>query len=493
MLTRLKVNGFKNLVNVDVRFGPFTCIAGANGVGKSNLFDAIRFLSALSRVTLLEAAKEVRGGRTVDVRELFHRVGDTYDEKMSFEVEMIVSKQGEDNLGQQAEAGATFLRYSLVLAYRAADRSLEIQQEELRYIRKGDARRELLFDVSTEWLNSVIVSRRTVPFISTEIGAPGEEVVYLHQDRGGGSGGKAAPRRARTLPRTVLQAANATENKTAVLALREMQSWHLLQLEPSALREPDNFNAPSRLGERGEHLPAMLARLAQNNPEQVYATAANRLSELITEVREVGIDRDEKRELLTLWAKEEDGTPHAARSLSEGTLRFLALAVLEQDPEPQGVLCLEEPENGIHPERIAAIIRLLKDIAVNVNYPVGPDNPLQQVIVNTHSPAVVRQVNDDDLVAADAQEVIQKGQRFKGVVFRALPDTWRARGVAERDLLPHSRLMAYLDSFKSPTNADAPVAPAGKTPSANGKAQHHPRRVIDRPDIQQMFDLEFGV
>lgn len=43
MLTRLKVSGFKNLVDVDVHFGPFTCIAGANGVGKSNLFDAILF------------------------------------------------------------------------------------------------------------------------------------------------------------------------------------------------------------------------------------------------------------------------------------------------------------------------------------------------------------------------------------------------------------------------------------------------------------------
>jgi len=61
MLTRLKINGFKNLVNVDVRFGPFTCIAGANGVGKSNLFDAIRFLSALANTTLLGAASSVRG------------------------------------------------------------------------------------------------------------------------------------------------------------------------------------------------------------------------------------------------------------------------------------------------------------------------------------------------------------------------------------------------------------------------------------------------
>ena len=48
MLTRLKVSGFKNLVDTEVRFGPLTCIAGFNGVGKSNLFDAVRFLSLLA-------------------------------------------------------------------------------------------------------------------------------------------------------------------------------------------------------------------------------------------------------------------------------------------------------------------------------------------------------------------------------------------------------------------------------------------------------------
>lgn len=60
MLTRLKVSGFKNLVDVEVRFGPFTCIAGANGVGKSNLFDAINFLSNLASLPLVEAAMSVR-------------------------------------------------------------------------------------------------------------------------------------------------------------------------------------------------------------------------------------------------------------------------------------------------------------------------------------------------------------------------------------------------------------------------------------------------
>ena len=53
MITRLKVSGFKNLVYVDIHLGPFTCIAGLNGVGKSNLFDAIRFLSSSASMTLV--------------------------------------------------------------------------------------------------------------------------------------------------------------------------------------------------------------------------------------------------------------------------------------------------------------------------------------------------------------------------------------------------------------------------------------------------------
>ena len=142
MLTRLKINGFKNLVDVDVRFGPFTCIAGANGVGKSNLFDAILFLSALADRPFVEAALSVRneGGRTGDIRSIFHRVGSRHDEEISFEAEMLIPGEGADDLGQRAEATATFLRYSVALqcvqnAERRPGGGLELLKEELTHIK----------------------------------------------------------------------------------------------------------------------------------------------------------------------------------------------------------------------------------------------------------------------------------------------------------------------------------------------------------------------
>ncbi|MBC7892274.1 MAG: AAA family ATPase, partial [Sphingobacteriaceae bacterium] len=104
MLTRLRVNGFKNLVGVDIRFGPFTCIAGVNGVGKSNLFDAIRFLSDLTHMPLVEAAKSVRseGQKNSDIRDLFHKLGDKYEPQIQFVADMIIPATGTDDLGQEA-------------------------------------------------------------------------------------------------------------------------------------------------------------------------------------------------------------------------------------------------------------------------------------------------------------------------------------------------------------------------------------------------------
>ena len=501
MLTRLKISGFKNLVDVDVRFGPFTCVAGANGVGKSNLFDAIRFLSAIADRPLIEAALSVRdeGGRTADMRSLFHRVGNEYVNEMSFEVEMIVPAEGVDDLGQKAEASITFLRYSVTLAYRTDDSlrslgSLEILKEELVHINLGDAKKNLLFPHNVKWRKSAVKGKRTSPFISTEEDE-GKTVIKLHQD---GIRGKPLSRLAMNLPRTVLSVANAAESPTVLLARREMQSWRLLQLEPSALRQPDEFTSPTKLDMDGSHLAATLyylARFNKNDPTngmsdseaeaQVYSQVANRLAELIDDVGEVRIDRDERRELLTLIVTGKDGTSHPARALSDGTLRFLALAVLELDPHAQGLLCLEEPENGIHPERIPKILQLLQDIATDVDEPIGIDNPLRQVIVNTHSPSVVMQVPDDSLLVAELKEKIRSGQRFQRVSFGCLPDTWRQEAPEKVSVLHKNKLLAYLN----------PVILNESEPDSNGigsfqqskATQPKKRRVVDRVDLQLLI------
>lgn len=494
MLTRLKVSGFKNLVDVDVRFGPFTCVAGANGVGKSNLFDAIKFLSALSNDTLVNAALSVRagGGRSADIRSLFHHIGNRYAREMSFEAEMIIPSEGIDDLGQKARAGITFLRYTVALAYRVDEGvpslgSLELIREDLDYIKLSEAWRHLRFPHKASiWRKSAVRGKRTLPFISTAYQGKHRKIKLI-QD-GGGRKTKTIP--ASNLPRTVLSTVNTVENPTALLARREMQSWQLLQLEPSSISEPDKFTTPAGLGPDGSHLAATLYYLAHSHKctnhtskEEAatwfYDKVASRLSELIEDVYSIRIDTDERRRLLTLELIDRNGTVYPAHFLGDGTLRFLALAVLESDPKISCLICLEEPENSIHSERIPAILQLLQDIATDVKSQIGPDNPLRQVIVNTHSPAVVNLVPDDSLLVAESKEMIHDGRELEGVCFSWLPDTWRQNAAPGVNPVTRDKLF----DFFTPLMTEDRVSISQSVKSRHKK----PRQVADRPDSQLLL------
>ena len=475
MLVRLQVDGFKNLVDTELLFGPLTCVAGPNGVGKSNLFDALRFLSALADRPLLEAAASVRSdesGRTANPTTIFHRFAGQASSDMRFEVEMLVPREALDDLGQRAVATNTLLRYTLWLRREAE--KIRILREELGYVTKTQATKHLRFPHAPKWRNSVVEGKRRGPlFISTE-SESGQ--IFLHQD---GSAGRPRPHLAAALPRTVLSTANAAEARTVLVARREMRSWRLLQLEPAALREPDTYAATRHLGARGSHMPATLARRIEWQPDRrpgaafepdqtdVCAQISGRLAELIDGVRSISLDADDRRELLTVLLSDTSGNEFEARSLSDGTLRFLALAILESDPLATGLICLEEPENGIHPERIPAMVRLLEDIAVDSTLPVDDTNPLRQVLVNTHSPRVVGHMNQNHLLVAVPEQVHEDEGGYFRPRFLWLSDTWRSSGLPDETPIQAGDVVEYLSWG------------AARARAKGGN------RVVDRADLQR--------
>ncbi len=495
MLTRLRVTGFKNLVDVDVHFGPFTCVAGANGVGKSNLFDAIRFLSALASGTLADAARAVRahGSTHGDARDLFTRVGDAAVDRMTFVADMLIPRAGVGDYGEDMTARNTLLRYTLELRSSPAkvgNGGLELHTEELVPVPADEVAAALAFPHSAAWRDSAVVLS-TPPnsgqYIRTSVGPDGRRVIRNEHIIPGDPPDKTEmfiENMPALMPRTMVSL-----TPTAFLARQEMQSWQLLHLEPTALREPDKFAAPPRLGPDGSHLPATLDRLARTAPDgdadRVYAEVADRLHALIQDVRSIGVDRDEKGEYLSVIAFDALGTRLPARSLSDGTLRFLALATLEADPEAVGVICFEEPENGIHPDRIPAILSLLRAIAVDPNLPVEAGNPLRQVIVNTHSPKVVTELRDDEILGALKRGLGRATQSSGRVSFCAMPGTWRGELKPPPAELPLGELLAYLTGpVVRATSSDTPHV-------GNGAASRSPvsRRIIDRPDVQTRFDF----
>lgn len=194
------------------------------------------------------------------------------------------------------------------------------------------------------------------------------------------------------------------------------------------MRESNNTYDAGPMTAYGNNLPATLYRLHLKKKDQdVYQQLTNHIKELVPSIDEIMIDNDENRAVLTLKIRFKDGLVLPARSLSEGTLRFLGLAILKEDSRGRSLICLEEPENGIHPKKIKEIISLLEDMATDTNYEVGEDNPLRQVIINSHSPLVVSEVPEDCLYLASETEYYSEkfGKKIKHTTFSAPQGTWR--------------------------------------------------------------------
>ncbi|GAB3486902.1 AAA family ATPase [Amycolatopsis cihanbeyliensis] len=242
-------------------------------------------------------------------------------------------------------------------------------------------------------------------------------MINVHGD--GESYGKPQPRSASRTGRTVLSTITTNDHPTILAARREMQSWRRLALEPSALRAPDGFADPRSLGADGRHLAATLFRIAQeagtshesSDSEAVYAQVAGHLADLgDVGVESLSVVPDQVREVLTLVLHERSGMRLPARALSEGTLRFLALCVLLEDPTVSGLICMEEPENGIHPANLPAMLDLVRELAVDPQEAPDQANPFRQVIVNTHAPGVVQLCDRSDiLVAVSRQQTAPDG------------------------------------------------------------------------------------
>lgn len=441
MLTRLEVKGFKNLHDFALDFGAYTCIAGRNGVGKSNIFDAIHFLSLLTTSTINDAALQVRQvgddkESTGEISDLLFVADGVRCKRLEFAAEMLVASSVSDELGRQAEPSSSFLRYEVAFAYRKPSRStksrggLVLEREELRPIAVRRARRHLKFPHHKgKFRHRVVYNRRSSPspYIATKPAASGEgaEILVL-QDGGSKSRGRPVP--AKDALRTIVGTENTVATPTILAARQEMRNWRMLALEPTAMRRPDRFTQMPGIAANGAHIPATLDHSANaaskhgDDEEDVYGMVASRLADLLP-VRKVAVLRDEMRELLSLTIEDNAGLKLPAKSISDGTLRFLALAALAEVADECAVFCMEEPENGIHPDALPAMHQILKDIAVDVQQPVGGedhhgepeassddagepwqraaiDNPLRQVIVATHSPYFIQLHDANDLLLA---------------------------------------------------------------------------------------------
>ena len=388
MLTYLKINGFKSFQNFEMEFTPLTVIAGANASGKSNLFDALKLLARLAETdNLKKAFKEQRG----EFLELFTQYAENdYASEIEFIVEMLVNKNVTDAWGNSTTLKYTRLRYELTIkryTNTSGIQDLSVSYEYLENLKHLEDKwiKHIPSENLEYWRPKVGTGKRAIPYIQTveENNIP---TVLVPQD--GTTGNK------RRFPlsnatRTVLSSFDTIDFPHVLAAKEEMKSWKFLELSPEDLRQPTNKNTgEDTLSQSGKNLAGALFRIKQED-DYSLKEISRKLQSFLSNFIEVEVIDDNENKQYLIKLKDTDKKEYTSRVLSEGTLRILTLCILEYDTKHTGLLCFEEPENGIHPFRIEAMARLLKDLSVTFK---ELEMPLRQVIVNTHSPVLVSNI-----------------------------------------------------------------------------------------------------
>ncbi len=85
--------------------------------------------------------------------------------------------------------------------------------------------------------------------------------------------------------------------------------------------------------------------------------------------------------------------PIPATRLSDGTLRYLFLLALLLDPTPPPLICIEEPEIGLHPDMMSTIADLLVEASERT-----------QLIVTTHSEALVSSLPPESVLVCERDD-----------------------------------------------------------------------------------------
>lgn len=147
----------------------------------------------------------------------------------------------------------------------------------------------------------------------------------------------------------------------------------------SVTRRPEETDLPNEfLSPNADNLGMVLNRL-RRNPE-AKARILTALKVLYDGIEDYDVQIEAGTVQVFLY---EDNVTIPATRLSDGTLRYLALLCILCHPNPPPLVCIEEPELGLHPDILPTVAALLREASERC-----------QLIVTTHSDLLVDAMTD---------------------------------------------------------------------------------------------------
>jgi predicted ATPase len=157
----------------------------------------------------------------------------------------------------------------------------------------------------------------------------------------------------------------------------------LFSLDANAIAAPVQLEPQMELAPNGANLAGVLDRLRDQSPER-FEDLNEQLGKWIPEFDKILFETPGQGCRSLALRTRQGGHAIKASDLSQGTLIALALLTIAYQPEPPSIVCLEEPDHGLHPR----LLRDVRDALYRLAYPEGSQEKRDpvQVIATTHNP-----------------------------------------------------------------------------------------------------------
>ena len=351
---------------------PRLCVlVGANGTGKSTLFDVFSFLKDALAMNVGKAVSK-RGG----YKELASR--GFADQPIELTLQFRLDITGYERL----------VTYILRIEPDATGRAV-VAREVLRYKRGANGKPFHFLDFA---------SGRGYAISNEEDFSKVDEALLREEQE------LDAP------DILAIKGLGQFERFKAASAFRLMiENWHISDFHVSDARPSQEDGFAEHLSTRGDNLPLVANYLFEH-----HRPAFDRILEAMRQrVPGVSVVEPRQTEDGRLVLRFQDGSfkdPFIARHVSDGTIKMFAYLVLLNDPKPYPLLAVEEPENQLYPELLPQLAEEFRDYARRGG----------QVFISSHSP--------DFLNALTLEEVfcLRKDGGFTTVRCAAASETLRA-------------------------------------------------------------------
>jgi predicted ATPase len=366
LLGDVTIQGYRSLYDVTLTPGSFKALVGPNNAGKTNLADALQFIGDIARSGLEVAVGKQGGYENLAFRRQRRR-------RRPLKIAFSATIHGHD-----------FRRPRIV---ERGQRDNEFQFYYSFDLRASSESRDADFRVSDELLAIGINDR---PFVSVQ--RHGDEVLYEFNYAIDDDSLEAQIQPLDdphfwdyvqdVVGPTELMLSRLSFSALAEALLTVLGKTRLFQLSPVECRKPGAWTPSPELGRHGANLPAVVRYLRASDATAWDATmrAMRRIMPSLSAIHtEFTPDRQ-----LALTFEEAGARRWTANEVSDGTIQSLGLFTCLFDSRLP-LVAIEEPENSVHPWIVRAFVDACRE---------AKD---KQVLVTTHSPALIAYLKPDEL------------------------------------------------------------------------------------------------